>query len=241
MSKSKSIAKVEDKAEEFVLLTSDMSRLNTVVKRNLAGGQFNIGDLDRITLPPGGSPVWTLNGVTGVETLQEITGIIVYWKNRRVYWSNPNMQRAERPDCSSVDGIIGVGNPGGSCDDCPFSEWGSDPRGGTGQACKSIRQLFMIFPDEYMPRIIVVPPTSLANLQRYFFRLTSRGIAYDSVITTLKLEAASNKNGITFSRIIPSVAQELQPEQAERVAEYASLLLPVLDGTPVGAADYPIT
>lgn len=237
---SKAVAKVETHTSEYPILNSDMSRLQNVVQRNLAGGQFNIGDLDRITLPPGGSPVWTINGVMGVQTAQELTGIIIYFKNRRVYWSNPQMQKAERPDCSSPDGIHGVGMPGGSCDECPFSEWGSDPRGGPGQACKAIRQLFMIFPDEYMPRIIVVPPTSLANLQKYFFRLTSRGITYDSVITTLKLEAASNKNGISFSRIIPSAVEELEQEQAERIAEYAALLLPVLDGTPVGAADYPV-
>jgi len=94
--------------------------------------------------------------------LKELSGIIIAWRDTRAYWSVP-MEESDGnmpPDCYSLDARTGEGEPGGNCHKCPNAEFGSGSKG-EGQACKLVRQLFLVREDNLLPEIVHLPPSSL--------------------------------------------------------------------------------
>ena len=63
----------------------------------------------------------------GEESAKTVEGIIVGWRPARIYWKKGLNEGGGKlpPDCTSIDGFIGIGDPGGACATCPFSKFGS--------------------------------------------------------------------------------------------------------------------
>lgn len=214
-------------------LTDGFGSIAQIMRDNLGGEQLTPFDLERVKVPAGGGMYWSIatpekpNGAP----VDEFSGVIVYQRLGRQYWS-VSMEDGgggTPPDCSSEDGVTGSGNPGGSCHECPMAQWGSAPKGGRGQACKTARLLFVVSPDSFLPRVVVVPPSSLQGVKKYMTRLASLGRPYWSVVTRFRLERATNAQNIAYARIVPELGQVIDPELVARVREYAAELRPVFE------------
>jgi hypothetical protein len=224
------LVKHEENKTPYVILYTPVAEIDAAVKANLGEENVNASDFDRIKVPAGGGTSWTVEGLDGEETVKELTGIIVAWRDTRAYWSVPMDQSDGNmpPDCYSLDAKKADGEPGGECGKCEFAKFGSDAKG-EGQACKAVRQLFLVREGSMLPEIVSLPASSLKPARQYFMRLASKAVPCYSLITRIGLEKTKNTQGIVYSRATFSSAGRLTPEQAEAVKKYASMLQPYLE------------
>ena len=211
--------------------------------------QDNVGtsitefDLDRIGTPPGGATQWQVPDLEGIKSVDALEGIIVLWKEPRAYWATSFEETGggTPPDCSSPDSVKAVpdgmfaegsdANPTGECAKCPMSQWGSG--GGRSQACKQMRVLFMIREGNALPEAVVLPPTSIGPMRRYFLRLASKSVPYYGVVTRLKLERTKNADGIGFAQVAPSLVQVLDDDTQERIRLYGEQFRALVDDSQI--------
>jgi len=216
------------KIESYLALESNATTTLDAIRANIGNDRVTDRDLDRITVPLGGGINWTVPTLEGEDSAKSLDGIIVHWTSPRAYWAT-GMETGGNtaPDCSSHNGEIGYGQPGGDCLRCPLNAWGS-AEGGSGKACKEKRMIFLLRPTDLLPIVIQVPSTSIQPIRKYLLRLASQGFPYWSVISHLALEKASNANGIAFSRITPKSAGPVPNDQREKLAEYLRAIKPII-------------
>jgi hypothetical protein len=229
----KEVAKPEVALSPFVIFRTEIGDIREAIDANVGDAGLSAGDFERIKVPAGGGIAWSVQGLDGEEMIKELSGIIIAWRDTRAYWSL-SMEESDGsmpPDCYSMDARTGTGKPGGDCHKCPLAQFGSDPKG-EGQACKLIRQLFLIREDNLLPEIVNLPPSSVKPARQYFLRLASKGVPCYSVITKLALEKTKNGQGIVYSKAALTSGGRLTPEQAARAKQYAAMIDPFLKSTP---------
>jgi hypothetical protein len=230
---STELIKTDTAISPFVIFKTPISDIKDAVVANVGNSGMTASDFERIKIPAGGGTAWTLPGLDGDEIVKELTGIIVAWNDTRVYWSVP-MEHSEGnmpPDCYSLDARTGIGKPGGDCLMCPFAQFGSDPRG-EGQACKLVRQLFLIREGNILPEIVSLPPSSIRPARQYFMRLAAKAVPCYGLITNIGLEKVKNGQGIVYSRATFTSGGRLTPEQAQGAKAYAAMIEPFLKTAP---------
>ena len=227
--KTKEIATIESPISPFVIFQTELSEIREAMTSNVGDAGLTAGDFERIKVPAGGGTAWSVQGLDGEEMVKELAGIIIAWRDTRAYWSM-SMEESDGsmpPDCFSMDARTGSGKPGGDCHKCALAQFGSDPKG-EGQACKLIRQLFLIREDNLLPEIVNLPPSSVKPARQYFLRLASKGVPCYSVITKIGLEKTKNGQGIVYSKAALTSGGRLTPEQATRAKQYAAMIDPFL-------------
>lgn len=199
-----------------------------LIRENI-DGDLSPNDLERLTVPPGGGKIWNLMTAEGEQNLQEIEGVIIAQKTTRVFWAGEFSGGGSPPDCFSDDGEIGIGNPGGPCETCPYAEFGSKATGGgRAQACKQNKLLFVVLPGEILPRVISVPPTSLKEARQYTLRMLSGRQPLYGATTKFTLEQATNADNIKYSKIKFSQGSILNDEDRAAMEAYAKQMAPFL-------------
>lgn len=197
-------------------------------------GGISAFDLTRIKLPAGGAQFWEVPSAEGTSPEKAFEAIILDWRDTRTYWEKPLEGGGQPPDCSSEDaergsGRYGVGsneNPSGSCARCPMSQWGSGKSGG--QACRAIRQLFLLRGSELLPTLLFLPPGSQKPFKKYTLSLASKGVRHYGAITSFGLAGATAKGGQAYSQVAPSLVSTIPSEEMEWVTNYRDALLPAL-------------
>ena len=219
----------------FAAATADSSTMDVIAEALAPGEKLGFSDFPKIQMPGAGGLVWSLpNG----EVTKEFEAIILHRQPVRAYWSGAYEDSSnEPPDCSSLDSIQGVGTPGGACNVCPLSAYGTSmgkgETAGRGQACRQITRLFLLLPDSLLPVLLALPPSSYQRAMQYVVRLASTEHRYSSVVTAISLEESKNATGLTYSRAALRLVAPLDPEQAARIAAYRGEILPFLTGGEV--------
>lgn len=186
--------------QKYVILEDGVD-IGEVIVDNLGGEAISSFDLDKITVPAGGSTTWEVSTLDGIKEAKDIEGIIIASKSVRVFWKDAYTGASNPPDCSSNDGMTGIGEPGGDCLKCPNSSFGSSVNGRS-QGCKLRRSIFLLMPDSILPTVISVPPSSLKEAKKYLLRLAGQRKPVYSVITRLSLEKDKNADGIVYSKVV---------------------------------------
>lgn len=217
----------------YALLRMDPQEATDLLKDALGGEALAFKDLDRIKVPSGGGTTWEVPTLEGDTAMKELRGVVIQRATRRAYWPYPMEDRPDdddgRPSCASIDGEIGVGDPGGDCNLCPFNEFNSDIKGGPGKACKETRQLFLLTENDLLPIAVTIPPGSLANAKAYFLRLLRSQLKPEDVVTRLMLEKAESQGKIKFGRVTFAMETRLSPEAKQRIREYALIMAPAME------------
>jgi len=216
-------------------LESNLDSVNEAIATNISGGGLSDFDLPRVTISGGASLRWIVPTLDGEETLARIDGVIVYARDTRVYYKTAfgKSSGKQPPDCSSSDGITGKGKPGGDCSKCPLAEYGSAEEG-AGQACKQVKQLFVLRGDLLLPEVISLPPTSLKGARQFFLKLTTQGIPYYQAVIGLELEKAQNAAGIQYGKAVMRFVRRLTAEEAARAQQYHELCRSLAERVPTG-------
>lgn len=232
MSEEKALAKVED--FNFPVLGDD---LGEAMSEEMEGLSI---EFDRVKIPSGGGLAFEVPGddPDNPDMVKELVGVIVDHHPVNAYWENKYSGQNNPPDCSSLDGKSGTGNPGGDCKTCPFNQWGSDPETG-GKACKNMHRIYLLREGEMFPLMISLPPTSIKPFANYLAkRIVGRGRRSYGVITKITLKRETNKGGINYSQAQFAVAGELSPEEVQKAAEYSKGIKAVTRSIGVETTDY---
>jgi hypothetical protein len=217
-----------------------VSGLLEVLRDNVGQAGIQALDLPRIKVPSGDSIMWKILTLEGEESAKTIEGIILAWRTGRLYWKKALAEGGRQPpDCTSRDGFVGIGDPGGPCAQCPYARFGSSTKG-KGQACKQIRQLLLVRPDEVLPCLLSVPPTSLKSASQYFMALLARAIPYWGVITKISLEKATNENGIIYAKMTFAGGKLLSAQERITLAPFHNQMQDMLSPGIIDARDYQV-
>ena len=182
---------------------------------NCASGSITEFDLPRIKVNSG-TALWLIPGLEGDTTAQVIDGVVVQARDTRVYYASKDAGNAP-PDCSSLDGETGVGTPGGACAGCSLAKWDSGENGA--QACKQVKQLFMLRGTSMLPEVVSLPPTSLKAVRQFFLKLATQGIQYYQCILRIELEKAQNQQGKVYGKAVMRFVRKLSPDEIARAEE----------------------
>jgi len=225
-------------------LTEDPAGVLALFDERLAdGGGLPILDLPRIRVSSGGALAFRVDTPGGEELVKKLEGAIVAYRSARVYWKSRSAGK-KPPDCTSIDGFIGVGDPGGECAKCPFARFGSgfkaDGSPSSGQACKSIRQILFLLKGELLPHMISVPPTSVKAFEQYTLSLLSARARYWGAITEISLEKAANEDQIDYAKIVFRLGKRLEEKNLRAFEAFNGRMRGVLKPALVDASAYEI-
>ena len=196
----------------------------------------------RVKIPSGGGLAFEVPGddPENPDTEKEIVGVIVDHHPVNAYWQNKYSGANNPPDCSSMDGKVGIDADGNRkpCNSCPNNEWGSDDEG-RGKACKNMHRVYILREGEMLPLLLTLPPTSLKNLSDYIaLRVVSKGMRSYGVVTKVSLKKAQNAGGINYSQAVFALAGKLAPAQAAAMAEYSKGIKVLTRQLAVDADEY---
>lgn len=182
-----------------------------------------------VKMPSGGATVFEMTDDDGRDsTVSEIKGVIVDYRAVKAFWSAEYSGEKNPPDCMSNDSKRGEGDPGGPCSSCMFNEFGSDPKGGKGKACKDIVSLFILTEGSMLPVRIAIPPGSRKNFEDYINFLITRVKPYYGVVTAITLTKAVSGGGIKYSQATFNRVADLTALERGGVREFANQLKPIM-------------
>lgn len=230
---------------------SNLDLVQAAISENVGVGGITEFDFDRIKIPSGGGMAFNVSTLQGEDSEKTISGVIVLARDSRAYWQKSMEEGggSQPPDCHSNDGIIGIANPGvnagGDCVKCPLAQFGSDSKivngatvQGRGQACKAIRQLFLLRGDSLLPVVLPLPPTSLKAAKQYMLRLAGQGVPYWAAVTKIGLEPAQNAGGIKYAKATFTFVGLLSEGQKAKAKAYSDMLKPLVSNMVIDTKDY---
>lgn len=202
------------KEDNFI---STNNNLNEALGEEMQG--LNI-TFDRIKVPSGGGLAYEVPGDNPEEPEleKEFDAVILYHHPLLSYYKEKYNGSNEAPNCSSIDGVVGLDRDTGEirqCKDCPYNMFGSGENGG--KACKTKRRIFILRKGESLPVIFTLPTSSVGDFSKYVMRLVARGKKTNQVVTRFSLKKAQNASGITYSKVVVNVARDLTDEEKKSI------------------------
>lgn len=178
-------------------------------------------EFERIKIPAGGGTMFEFPSSNPDESdmVKDFSAVILYHHPMYVFYSSKFNGSNNPPDCLSIDGITGVGIPGGKCVNCPKNKFGSGENGS--KACKNKHQIYLLRENEMFPLILSLPTSSNKEFSKYIKRLLSKGKKSDKVVTKFSLKKVVNKTGISYSQVQFSVARELTNDETRLIKNYS--------------------
>src|SRR5215469_6544378 len=154
----------------FPIFETAIEVIKEALETNLGDSDVNRRGLERIKIPGGGGTIWSLPGLGGEENYENLSVIILAFRDTRAYWPETLEKSGgnKNPECSSPNAR--VGNPFGECSTCRFAKPKSGPNG-IGQACKLTRELFVVRQGNVWFEVMPLPPTSIFPNADYLRRL----------------------------------------------------------------------
>lgn len=184
--------------------------LTDILSQELDGLQDGF---ERIKIPSAGSTVFEVPGDNPSEpdTFKEFSAVILLHHPLYAFYKSKYTGGNQPPECGSLDGVTGVGDPGGNCMNCPYNQFGTGENGS--KACKNRRRIYVLREGEIFPMILSLPTGSLKEFSRYIKRLLSKGRKSNSVVTRFSLKKTTNSGGITFSQAQFAIDRVLSPQE----------------------------
>lgn len=165
-----------------------------------------------VKIPIGGNTNFEIYGGEGSpEVVDKIRAIIIYHHPVNAYYEGDYHGGVNLPLCSSIDGHIGIGTPGGECRYCPANQYGSGKNGA--KACKNRHKLFLLREGEFFPMIMTLPPGSLKTFAMYLQQVIPKYGWSNAVVTDFSVERATTKGGVVFSQVQFAVQRALTADE----------------------------
>jgi hypothetical protein len=223
---------------------------------DMDGLRFNF---QRVKIPSGGNLHFEVptDDPENPDSVRTIEGVILHNHATCAYWpEGSEYDEDATPLCSSVDGKLGVGEPGGDCVTCALNKFDSDSNG-RGKACKNMRILYLLRDSEFMPIQVTLPPTSIRPFSDFCnaaFAARRRGTC--GSIVSIGLKKANNGKDdysvATFRKVADFTGEQLAQAKAysegfkaqikainrQRVSEAATRADDLFDGFDTGSGVY---
>ena len=174
----------------------------------------------RIKIPSGGGKIFEIptDDPDNPDSATTLEGIILHHHAHCAYWPESNDDEDNKPLCSSLDGKVGIGEPGGVCATCQLNTFGTASKG-AGKACKNMRVIYLLRSGEYLPVQINLPPTSIKPFKEFYTKAFAlrRRAPYGSI---MRIGLKQENNGkedysvATFRRVADFSGEKLQQVKA---------------------------
>lgn len=204
-----------------------------IIRENLKNQPLSAQMFDVVKSPSGGSTTFSIPGISGEETVKELTGIILDYSMPRAYWETPDPVEGTPPSCYSADSVIS--HNGKACADCPFNDFGSRVGDSSAKACKESVMIFLLRPENIMPIIVRIPVTSKLRFQRYVTRLVGRMIPIFGVVTRITLEKTTNRTGQPYSIFNFEAVKELTPDEVRSAKLFSEQFMGFVNSADIEA------
>ena len=217
------------KGAAVMALNVDMSRLERAMQVNLGSGGLSTSMFPKVVVPSGGGTAWQVPTVSGEKNMDAIVGVIIFSQPAKSYYKLPYEEAGVTktpPDCASLDGMVGVGNPGGQCFKCPLNQYESAAKG-KGKACADLRLLFILGQESILPMMVKLPPTSVKHVDTYMARLAGTLDTYTDVVTAITLKKEKNEGGVSYSEAHFAMVRRLT-EDDKKIVDYFHNLVKTL-------------
>ncbi len=170
----------------------------------------------RVKIPAGGALQFEIpsDDPDNPDYVKTLEGVILYHHPNNAYWpEGKEYDENTLPLCSSTDGKLGVGDPGGLCSTCALNAYGSAPEG-AGKACKNMRILYFLRSGDMMPIQVALPPTSLKPFREFMNQsfVMRRRTSFGSVVQIGLKRMNNGKDDYsvaTFRRLYDFEGEEL--------------------------------
>jgi len=170
----------------------------------------------RVKIPAGGALQFEIpsDDPENPDYSKYLEGVILFNHATGAYWPEGSEYDDNAvPLCSSVDGKLGIGEPGGSCPACALNRFGSAAEG-NGKACKNMRVLYLLRSGEFMPLQVTLPPTSLKPFREFMNQSFSlrRRATYGSLVQIGLKKMSNGKDDYsvaTFRRLCDFSGEDL--------------------------------
>lgn len=178
---------------------------------------------DNIKIPSGGGLAFELPGENEdtPTAASALVGIIVDHHPVNAHWETEYDGSNNPPDCASFDGHTGLDTTSGElrqCASCPYNQFGSDPKGGNGKACKNMHRIYILLSGQPIPMLLTLPPTSLAAWRNYIGKkIVVRGKRPWMVMTKITLKKEKNASGISYSQAVFAKVADLTPAECATI------------------------
>ena len=165
MSSNKKETALQAKNTGFLsLANSDLSGMMAEELDGLDAG------FERIKIPSGGTTIFEIPNEDGdMDAVKEFSAVILWHHPLRVYYQEKYTGGNSPPDCGSIDGVCGDGDPGGECRRCPLNQFDTGENGA--KACKDRRRVYVLREGEVFPLLLSLPTGSLKEFTKYLKRL----------------------------------------------------------------------
>jgi len=228
--------------------------IREMLAENLAGTRLGKFDLPRLKVPSGGGVAFNRTTSKGADAAKTVRGVIIHQGPGRQMWRKRLEESSGNtpPDCVSVDGLTGIGDPGGDCASCPLNQFGSaDPvkegQESRGKKCKEGIQVFMLLDDAYaLPTMLQLPPTSIKAFRSWINSISQENKRYWRTYVEIGLQAVKNPNGpdysvATFSALDyvsdPAMISVIRDYREQIQAELANAAPVVTEDSGIDASD----
>ena len=206
---------------------SGIQGLPELLEDALIAGATSFELFERISIPAGGGTRFDVPGPEGSTAEESLQGVVIHSSTRRAYWPGNEPTQGNPPDCTSDDGINGVGDPGGLCGQCPLNKFGSATNGGRGKACKETLQLFVLRDGEALPVVLNLPPSSLKPWSQYVTRLVREKRKARETVTEFTLDGVKNAGGISYSQIKCTALENLPDDSMAAIRQAGNAVAPI--------------
>lgn len=233
------------KFEDFKVATLAPQKLDSVLAE-IAENGIQEPELERVKFPSTDETEWRIPDImekTGYVRTDEIVGIIVHHHAARSLWLTSFEENPDQPpDCSSKNAREGSfssasfkkkeDQPSGTCGEgnCKYAEFETALKG-EGQACKLMREIFVLLPNKILPVLVSVGPGSVTDTKKFFNNLLSSGMTSSEVMVGLSLYTSKSKagkngkgGGVDYPKLKMRVIGPLSAEMQETVDKYKELI-----------------
>ncbi|MCD8157752.1 MAG: hypothetical protein LUD77_02335 [Clostridiales bacterium] len=181
-------------------LAGSMDFMDIDLSGDFAGVDFR---LDKIKILAGGMTAFEVpdpENDSETTLTKTITGVILFQHPINTFYKSAYTGGNNPPDCGSFDGVVGSGDPGGTCAKCPYNQFGSASNGGKGKACKNRRMMYILMEGDIFPYRLSLPTGSLSEYARYAKSLLNKRHFPSQVVTSISLQKASSSTDIVIHR-----------------------------------------
>jgi len=217
--------------QNYPMLLEDVNEVMESLQANFEGEQVSRRDVFKEIPNQKGEDFWTIETPDGKNTYDELTGIILHVGSNRVLFEGKYSDGGSSiPLCTSDDGAIGDGKPGGSCRDCDEKDFG--PNGETPN-CMHRKPIYALIPEinPVLPVVFNITGTSFPSLKKHRSFCAQYGIKFwDSEIkfTLNPTKTKNNKEASILTFEIVSNVKKTNPEAYQKIVEFRKAFLPYM-------------
>jgi hypothetical protein len=230
MAKTKEKELIVLNLNNYPMLTESAADVLEAMKSNFEGEDVKKRDVFKEIPNSKGDDYWTIQTPDGKQTYEELTGVILYIGNERALFEGEYGTGSNIPRCTSEDGIMAKGEPGGSCRECDLKDFGPNSEL---PECTQKKPIYALIPEinPVLPVVIYVSSTSFPSLKKFRSFTAQYGIQFWDLEIKFSLTTAKTKNNKDASILNFEVVNNIKktnPEAYQKILAFRKTFLPFM-------------